>query len=333
MRFLTEESVDKIAVGAAVLGTGGGGDPYVGKLVAKQAIKKYGPVKVISLDELDDDALVVPVSGMGSPVITIEKLLSEVELTTPLEIMEKLLNRKVDVIIPIEIGGINSLMPIAVAAKKGLPILDADSMGRAFPEAQMVTFYLEGYEASRTLTVEMGGSSSISDYNLSGAQVKKAAIGNTLTIAETIGGFLLENKSDSKGAVENILKELRGYKLFEGKVIDIKRELKGGFTRGHAFFAGINEYDGEYSILFQNENLIAKKGDTPLCITPDLIAVLDLETGFPITTERIKYGSRVMVVAFPCNEKWRTEKGIETVGPGYFGYDVEYKTVEELQGK
>lgn len=86
MRFLTEESVDKIAVGAAVLGTGGGGDPYVGKLVAKQAIKKYGPVKVISLDELDDDALVVPVSGMGSPVITIEKLLSEVELTTPLEI-------------------------------------------------------------------------------------------------------------------------------------------------------------------------------------------------------------------------------------------------------
>lgn len=52
-----------------------------------------------------------------------------------------------------------------------------------------------------------------------------------------------------------------------------------------------------------------------------------------ITTERIKYGSRVMVVAFPCNEKWRTEKGIETVGPGYFGYDVEYKTVEELQGK
>ncbi|EQG76892.1 hypothetical protein QKA_1994 [Clostridioides difficile DA00165] len=101
----------------------------------------YGPVKVISLDELDDDALVVPVSGMGSPVITIEKLLSEVELTTPLEIMEKLLNRKVDVIIPIEIGGINSLMPIAVAA--GLPILDADSMGRAFPEAQMVTFILK----------------------------------------------------------------------------------------------------------------------------------------------------------------------------------------------
>ena len=44
MRLLTEESIEKIAIGAAVLGTGGGGDPYVGKLLAKQAIKKYGPV-------------------------------------------------------------------------------------------------------------------------------------------------------------------------------------------------------------------------------------------------------------------------------------------------
>ncbi|MGN1033157.1 MAG: DUF917 family protein, partial [Intestinibacter sp.] len=80
MRYLTEESIDKIAVGAAVLGTGGGGDPYVGKLVAKQAIKKYGPVKLISVDELKEDDLVVPVSGMGAPTITIEKLLSEIEL-------------------------------------------------------------------------------------------------------------------------------------------------------------------------------------------------------------------------------------------------------------
>ncbi|MGL5694638.1 MAG: DUF917 domain-containing protein, partial [Peptostreptococcaceae bacterium] len=300
MRYLTEESIDKIAVGAAVLGTGGGGDPYVGKLMAKEAIKKYGPVKLITLDELEDEALVVPVSGMGAPTVTIEKLPSEIELTTPIEKIEEVLDRKVDVIIPIEIGGINSLMPIVVAAKKGLPVLDADAMGRAFPEAQMVTFYLEGYEASpvtladdkgncavlypadgvwserlaRALTVEMGGSCSVCDYSLEGYQVKKAAIKDTLSIAEKIGEYLLENKSNAKVGIDKMLKELSGYKLFEAKIIDIKRELKGGFTRGYASFAGINEYEGDYSILFQNEHLIAKHGDKPLCITPDLIAVL-----------------------------------------------------------
>lgn len=359
MRYLTEESIDKIAVGAAVLGTGGGGDPYIGKLVAKQAIKNYGPVKMISVDELKEDDLVVPVSGMGAPTIDIEKLMSEIELTTPLEKMEEILGRKVDVIIPIEVGGVNSLMPIAVAAKKGLPILDADAMGRAFPEAQMVTFYLAGYETSpitmadekgncvvlyptdaiaaenlaRALTVEMGGSSSITDYHLSGEEVKKAAIRDTLTMAEKIGEILMENKSDSKAGISKVLDLLNGYKLFEGKIVDIKRELEGGFTRGHAFFKGINEYNGDYSILFQNEHLIAKEGEEVLCTTPDLIAILDLETGLPITTERMRYGSRVVAVAFPCNKMWRTEKGIETVGPKYFGYDIEYRPVEEIQGK
>lgn len=359
MRLLTEESIDKIAIGAGVLGTGGGGDPYVGKLLAKQAIRKYGPVQLISIDELDDDALVVPVSGMGAPTITIEKLLSEIELTAPLEKMEELLDKKVDVIIPIEIGGINSLMPIAVAAQKRLPILDADAMGRAFPEAQMVTFYLAGYESSpvtmadekgntvviypkdgiwseriaRTVTIEMGGSSSVSDYALSGKEVKTAAVENTLTVAEKIGKILLENRSNAQVGIQNILEELNGFKLFEGKIIDIKRELKGGFTRGHAYFKGINNYSGDYSILFQNEHLIAKKDDEILCTTPDLIAVLDLETGIPITTERMKYGSRVVVVAFPCNYQWRTEKGLEVAGPKYFGYEVEYRAVEEIQGK
>lgn len=358
MRYITEEVVEKIALGAGVLGTGGGGDPYIGKLMAKETIKKFGAVKVISLDELDDNALVVPVSGMGAPTVTIEKIPSYTEMTTPLEKMEELLGKKVDAIIPIEIGGVNSLMPIAAAAIKGLPVIDGDAMGRAFPEGQMVTFYLDGYESTpitlsdekgncavlypvdtisaekfaRALTVEMGGSCSIVDYNLTGAEIKYSAVPNTLTLAENIGEILLNSEKSSSERVDELLEKLNGYRLFHGKITDIKRELDGGFTRGQATFVGINNYDGEYTILFQNEHLIAKKGDKPLCITPDLIAVLDYETGIPVTTERMRYGARVTVIGLPCYYKWRTEKGIETVGPKYFGYDEVYIPVEKLQG-
>src|SRR5882757_2110627 len=41
--------LDDIAVGGAILGTGGGGDPYIGKLMAQQAIRKYGPVRMIDV--------------------------------------------------------------------------------------------------------------------------------------------------------------------------------------------------------------------------------------------------------------------------------------------
>ena len=51
MRLLTEENIENIALGAAVLGTGGGGDPYIGMLMARQAIRTYGPVELYTLDE------------------------------------------------------------------------------------------------------------------------------------------------------------------------------------------------------------------------------------------------------------------------------------------
>ena len=69
MRLLYEENIEDIALGAAVLGTGGGGDPYVGKLMAREAIRQYGPVELYSLDELDDDDLIVPSAGMGAPIV------------------------------------------------------------------------------------------------------------------------------------------------------------------------------------------------------------------------------------------------------------------------
>lgn len=358
MRYIDEQTVEKIALGAAVLGTGGGGDPYIGKLMAIEAIRKYGPVKLISLDELEDDQLVVTVSGMGAPTVAIEKIPSEHEMTAPLEMLERVLGRKVDVVMPIEVGGINSLFPIIAAAKKGLPMLDADAMGRAFPEAQMVTFYLDGFDPSpvtmadekgntvvlypqdgvwterlaRALTIEMGGSSSVCEYSLFGKDVKTSVIPDTLSLVERIGEYLLDNQVKEQIGINKMLKELNGYILFEGKISDIERRLSGGFTRGSAKLEGSRNDQGKtFSIYFQNEHLVAKEGEHLLCSTPDLIAVLDAETGFPITTERMKYGTRVVVVAFPCHDKWRTPKGIETAGPRYFGYDFDYQPVEVLQ--
>ncbi|MES5955808.1 DUF917 domain-containing protein [Bacillus fungorum] len=359
MRYIDEQTIEKIALGAAVLGTGGGGDPYIGKLMAREAIRKYGPVKLLSLDELEDDQLVVTVSGMGAPTVTIEKIPSEHEMTAPLETLERVLGRKVDVLMPVEVGGINSLFPVIAAAKKGLPMLDADAMGRAFPEAQMVTFYLDGFDPepvtmgdekgntvvlypqdgvwterlARALTIQMGGSSSVCEYALFGKDVKTSVIPDTLSLVEKIGEYLLDNQVKEQVRINKMLEELNGYQLFEGKVADIERRLSGGFTRGSAKVEGSRNDQGKtLTIYFQNEYLVAKEDEHLLCSTPDLIAVLDAETGFPITTERMKYGARVIVVAFPCHDKWRTAKGIETAGPRYFGYDFDYKNVEALQG-
>lgn len=56
MRELGADQLDDLARGAGILGTGGGGDPYVGKLLAREAILAHGPVTLLDIDEVPPDA-------------------------------------------------------------------------------------------------------------------------------------------------------------------------------------------------------------------------------------------------------------------------------------
>src|SRR5580704_5354735 len=320
-RMIGVADLDDIAIGGAILGTGGGGDPYIGKLMAQQAIRKFGPVRMVELDELDDDALVVPCAMMGA-------------------------------ILCAEAGGLNSTIPFVIGAMTGIPVIDGDGMGRAFPELQMVTFTLHGVSATpmvmvddkgnsillecidnrwterlaRTATVEMGGSVLISLYSMTGAIAKQAAVRGTLTLARRLGEILRESRAAHADPVAAIQSKLDAATIFQGRVTDIARRTETGFARGEAKFTGVEEYRGhEYRIAFQNEFLIAERDGQPIVSTPDLITLLDSDTGAPITTETLRYGLRVVAIAIPCAPQWRTPEGLALVGPHYFGYKVDYR--------
>nr|WP_309240158.1 DUF917 family protein [Actinomadura sp. J1-007] len=67
MREIGPDQLEDMARGAGILGTGGGGDPYIGRLLAQQAIREHGPVTVVDIDEVPADATVIAVSAMGAP--------------------------------------------------------------------------------------------------------------------------------------------------------------------------------------------------------------------------------------------------------------------------
>ena len=358
MRLIGKEEIENISIGAALLGTGGGGDPYIGKLMAIQAVEKYGPIKLLRLDDIDDDDLIVPSAMMGAPTVMVEKIPSGKEALVSFKSMEKILGKPIKATMPIEAGGVNSLLPLALAAELGLPVVDADGMGRAFPELQMVTFYIDGVKSTpmvlsdekgnnivldtvdglwaekiaRTATVTMGGSVMISIYPMLGKQVKESSINQSLSLEQKIGEIITTGKKNNVNPINELLDLLKGYRLFEGKVVDIERRTESGFAKGVALIQGLGENSHRTCKLnFQNEHLLAESDGKLLCMTPDLITVLDAETGIPITTEGIRYGARCVVLGIPCDNKWRTKRGIELVGPRYFGYDTDYIPVEELQ--
>lgn len=375
MRLLDRQAVEDIALGAAVLGTGGGGDPHVGKLMALQAIAENGPVKLIDIDDVADDAIVVPSAMMGAPTVLVEKVPGGNEMIAAFEALRKYLGRPVFATTPIEAGGLNSMIPLALGATLGLPVVDADGMGRAFPELQMVTFHLAGVSATpmvladekgntvllntinnfwteslaRNATIVMGGSTMIAIYPMTGRQFKRGAIRGVVTLAENIGRSIREAQG-KKDPIETVLSATGGVRLFDGKVTDVSRKTETGFARGEARVQGLGGDEGaEARVRFQNEHLIVTRmaadgngGDTAglgstvgldreeiLASVPDLIAVLDAETGRPITTEALRYGNRITIIGIPCNEKWRTAEALAVVGPRYFGYHIDYVPVEK----
>jgi uncharacterized protein len=357
MEYLDEKDLDYIAIGAAVLGAGGGGDPYVGKLMAKAAIRKHGKVKMISVDELKDDSLIIPSAMMGAPAVMLEKLPNGGEPEAAFRALETHLGKKADAVMSIEAGGINSCIPIYTAACLGLPIVDADSMGRAFPELPMTTFGVAGLSATpmvvcdekgnkllietvdnawsetlaRTATIAMGLASMISIYCVSGKELKAYGVRGTISLAREIGKRILMSYTAKTSPVDAILKLTAGIQLFEGKIKDVQRSLTTGFVCGKVFFDGIEKDKGSsFEMDFQNENLVGFKNGVPVAMTPDLITVLDKETGMPITTENLKYGQRTIIIGMPCDKFWRTDAGIAQVGPRYFKYDLDYVPIETL---
>ena len=357
MRRIDIPDIEDIARGAALLGAGGGGDPYIGKLVAVGAIKECGPVTLLDPDEVPDDALIVPIAMMGAPTILAEKAIGGNEYQTLFDMVTQYFGKEIYAFMPMEAGGLNSMLPIAAAARLGLPLVDCDGMGRAFPELQMVTFTIGGISATpmaltdekgnsvifntitnkwteelaRSVTMSCGGSVACSLYPMTGAQMKEYGVKNIVTRSQKLGEAIrtVKNSKDLTPE-EHFLQFTEGFKLFRGKITDVLRETRGAFNFGKVILEGIGDYKGHRAFVeFQNENLTATVDDVIVATVPDLICLVDTETFSPVTTDALKYGKRVLLVGLKCFDLWRSEAGLELVGPHYFGCDTEYIPIEE----
>lgn len=356
MRKIGIQEIEDIALGAALLGAGGGGDPYVGKLVALGAIRECGEVTLIEPEEVPDDALVMPIAMMGAPTVLCEKGIGGSEYRQVFEMVRRYFGREVYATMPMEAGGVNSMLPIAAAARLGLPMVDCDGMGRAFPELQMVTFTIGGVSATpmaltdekgncaifetitnqwteelaRAVTMSCGGSVTVSLYCMNGATMKKYGVHGIVTRSQQLGRAIrsVKNVSDSTPE-EHFLRLSEGIKLFKGKISDVLRTTNGKFNLGKVQLEGIAEYKGHHAeIVFQNENLCAEVDGQILGTAPDLICLVDAETFTPVTTDGLKYGKRVLVAGLKCFHMWRTPEGLALVGPRYFGIDTDYIPIE-----
>lgn len=358
MQLIDEAALDDITLGSTVFGAGGGGDPYVGMILARDAIRRFGPVPMVSLDDVADDANIVFIAGMGAPGVLAEKLPRAHEYDRVLRELERFTGVTYDYVCPAEAGGLNAVTPFATAAVARVPVIDADGMGRAFPHLEMVTPTLYGAKATplvmvdehgnkmyldcednawaeifaRSSCVASGANTAMALYPMTGAQAKKWLVRGVLTAAADVGKAIRLARAEHRSPIEAVLQSQDGVHLFDGKVERVERRNEGGWTIGTARLSGLGEDKGRTMVLhFQNENLAAERDGQVVATSPDLIMTMELDTGQPIPAEEIRYGFRVAVIGLKCDDHWRTPDGLKLSGPRRFGYDMDFTPVEEFR--
>ena len=358
MKTLTKQNIIDIIYGCAVLGTGGGGSIAEGLEVMEDDLKENQEIQLISLDELPDDCLVATPYCCGAPIIDgaevsdAYKALPQIEEPMALVAFRKLeeyFGKPFYAVSSTELGAANTADALHVACRLGLPIIDADPVGRSVPELQHSTYFVNDVpiapmavatafgdamvitevvddfraeQITRAIAVASNNLVGVADHPTTGEVMKRSVIPNAISDAMRIGEILRTHKEDS---AEKIAEEMSGKVLFKGVVTEMPWECVGGFNVGSIILKGVDEDKDEvYRLWFKNEIIVSYRNEVVDVSAPDLICMI-AKNGTPLTMPNFEIGQEMTVLALPAPAIWQTEKGIACLGPKSFGFDFDYK--------
>lgn len=271
VRKLDRKAVERIAKGACFLGGGGGGPLSITPVIIDNIFKHVDHISVVELDAVPDDAGVAIVAGMGSPQSS-KGITFDTAPAVAFDEVAKLSGMDLDYVAAVEVGAANSVIPMLVAAQKGIPLVDANGAGRAVPTLPSTTFARAGVSAGPAVLSAVGvphnpckhsakdanaeqvedwaqqvltsdpdfsqyKAGAVSLWAMTGKKLKTrqpqaTAIGGDLWLAEQVGRAL-ESPHPIDAVAEVLKAQSRGVTFMgTGKVVSVKERAVGALDGG-----------------------------------------------------------------------------------------------------
>jgi DUF917 family protein len=367
MKKLSRQDLHDILLGAAIVGTGGGGSLIEGIKLVDEAFDEGFDFNLAEIDDIPDDALIGSPYMCGSIGSLSEEQqkkknalpkIKEAPEVAAIKVLENYLGKEFYGVIATELGGGNTASALNVAARMGKPIIDADPAGRSVPCLQHSTLFLNDVPIvpmglanqfgdsmvissianddraevlARTTAVASFNSVGVVDHPALWKVLKNALIKNTITYCLNIGQTARLANDEGRNFAYDVADKFNGFVVFEGEITEESWEDRGGFTFGDLYIKGEGKYEGEdLRIWFQNEYIMSWKNGEVFATVPDSINIYIKDEKLPLLNPNAKVGMKVTVFVLKAFDEWRTEKAIDILGPRFFGYDMDYKKIEDL---
>ncbi len=362
MKTLTRQDLEDILFGATILGTGGGGEVSEGLRLIDDALSKGKVFQMVTLDEAPQDALVCTPYMLGaiSALPAEEEALyarlpriAEPAVLAAYRRFQAYLGRDFYGTISCELGGSNTAVSFYAAAMSGHFIIDADPAGRAVPEITHSTYYINGLPAAPIVMANEFGETIICeniaddmraehivralskvsrndiaaiDHALEVRDLRDAVIPGAISMAMDMGKTWRAARKGGSDVAAAIAKQGDGFVAFQGTICECDWKTEDGFTIGNISIRGTGGFEGEtYRIWLKNENLIGWHDNKVHATIPDLICVIDLDSGDPVTNPNYANGQNVAVIILPAPKAFTCPKGLQAFGPAYAGLELEYR--------
>jgi len=361
---LDHEALEDILVGCSYFGCGGGGRLAEGRAHLADDLKAGLRFELLPMAALGDDDWVASPYGLGSLASPTEAdrlrfadlpRAREDAVEASFRRLSGFLQRPFVAAVPGELGPWSTAAALSTAARIGIPILDADRVGRATPEATQDSVIVAGLsnlpaaavtgfgdslilekvarssrveDLLRAISVASLGELGVTDAALSGRDIRRsgALIVGTISRAQSLGRAVRLAIAEGTDPIRAVLAAGAGHLLFEGLVVDFPWRDDAGFLVGEVSIAGRGDFSGSsYRVRFKNEHIVAWKDDVASVLPPDLISIVDTRTGAAIANPDFAVNQAVTVIGFAAPPIWRTPAGLSVFGPAYFGLDLPYK--------
>jgi uncharacterized protein len=348
MRELDLHAVHAAVAGGSVLAAGGGGWVDHGMLVGTTAVQ-YGTPRLVSLDELDPDAMLATVSAIGAPAAQGWEMRPG-DYVRALELLMEAVDEPIVGTVTAQNGSSTTCNGWVASAVLGTVVVDAAGDGRAHPTGKMGSFGLAADDDYETVQAVAGGNRAAKRYM---EVVTRGTVRHTANVLRTAsdqsGGFISCARNPlpasfvaahaAVGAISFALDLGEAILAAEPdgpqRMIDATAEHLGGriLTTGpvrrrtlrteNAFDIGTIEV-GDVELGFVNEYLTAESGGERLATFPDVLTTLSVDTGRIISIANLREGDEVAVLHVP--------KANVPLGDGVREPSV-YPEVEAMLGK
>lgn len=353
MRQLAPEDVGHLATGATFLACCiDRTSTYIYEEMIRSAMSTK-PLALASIDDLAPDDLIVSVGMVTQGMFPSDLPPVGDEFLGCLRMLEAKLDRRVSAVFSLAAANMNGIVPLLLGIQSGLPVVDADPMGRVLPLISQTTLNLGGVGISpiavmgvtgeqiiveannaeraeklvRGLVTELGGWAATAMYPCTVQQMREHGIVGSITRMIEIGS-ILDSPDSPERKYARLSEQLGSTRLAKARVTELEgfsRPTDLGMPAQPSSVTLVDETIGRVIRLeIQNEILLVLFDGAVAAAVPDIVTMLDPWDGSVVNLDSLRVGSVIDLVIVPADDRWYTNEGLRLSGPRAFNIPIDH---------